>query len=304
MTTTSVPSFKPSAALLQRIDGHYQIDEFIALVTFARNFLGSTKLFGTSYKIELSNQLYQWTNTSVLIKNEAFDNDPYLTQVMYLPPSDSSGLKNFCPWATEGCRKVCLGVGSGRMNHGYDNLNNGTFNWTKDNTAKAQLKRAELFVMNERAFIAQMIVEIHAHATKAANKGIKAATRPNGSSDILWEHRAPQIFEIFNDCQFYDYTKAPLNTRINKPQNYHLTYSRAETKKNQDEAQKYVNNGFNAAVVFATEKHNLPDTFLGMPVIDGDIHDMRFKDQRGVYVGLAAKGAAKHDNSGFVVKIN
>ena len=119
MTMTSVPSFKPSAALLQRIDGHYQIDEFIELVTFARNFLGSTKLFGTSYKIELSNQFF---------KKVGYDNKPYLTQVMYLPPSDSSGLKNFCPWATEGCRKVCLGVGSGRMNHGYDNLNNGTFN--------------------------------------------------------------------------------------------------------------------------------------------------------------------------------
>ena len=297
MTTKSVSNYKPNASVIERITGHYELIEFIALVNEARNYLGSTNLFGTSYKIDLSNEFVEMDYYYHVNDKKKHFNDPYLTNVMYMPPSDSSGLKNLCPWATDGCRAVCLGVGSGRMNHGYKNLANRTFNWNKDNTSKAQLKRAELFVNNQSAFVALMVVEIDKHANKAANKGLKAATRPNGSTDILWEHIAPQLFKIFSDIQWYDYTKAPLNTRINKPANYHLTFSFAETLKNQTDAAKYVAAGFNAAVVFKAEKHNLPATFKDMPVIDGDIHDMRFKDPAGHYIGLAAKGAAKHDTS-------
>jgi len=38
-------------------------------------------------------------------------------------------------------------------------------------------------------------------------------------------------------------------------------------------------------------------------VIDGDISDLRFKDRKGVIVGLLAKGKAKKDPSGFTVKL-
>ena len=303
MTTQIIPKFKPTAEILRRINGFYDPIEFTQLVNEARQFLGSTNLFGTSHKIDLSNQFYEWTSGTIRIENESFDNDPYLTHVMYMPPSDSSGLKNFCPWATPGCRAVCLGIASGRMNHGAEKLANRSFDWELTDVTKAQLKRAELFVSNRKAFIALMIVEITRHVNKAAKKGIKAASRPNGSTDILWEHVASQLFEIFPDVQFYDYTKAPLNTRANKPQNYHITYSFAETIKNQLEAEKYVAAGFNAAVVFKTDKYNLPKEFRGMPVWNGDISDERFKDPVGYYIGLTAKGAAKKDTSGFVQEV-
>jgi hypothetical protein len=52
------------------------------------------------------------------------------------------------------------------------------------------------------------------------------------------------------------------------------------------------------AVVFRGE---LPETFRGLPVIDGDKDDLRFLDPKGVVVGLKAKGSAKHDKSGFVI---
>ena len=40
-----------------------------------------------------------------------------------------------------------------------------------------------------------------------------------------------------------------------------------------------------------------------MDVISGDDHDLRFTDPHGKIIGLEAKGKAKHDNSGFVVKV-
>jgi len=58
--------------------------------------------------------------------------------------------------------------------------------------------------------------------------------------------------------------------------------------------------GFNVAVVFGS---GLPETYLGYPVIDGDKHDLRFLDPKGVIVGLSPKGnRAKRDESGFVIR--
>ena len=57
-------------------------------------------------------------------------------------------------------------------------------------------------------------------------------------------------------------------------------------------------NGMNVAVVFRKE---LPATYLGRKVINGDETDLRFLDEKNVIVGLKAKGKAKKDTSGFVV---
>ena len=56
----------------------------------------------------------------------------------------------------------------------------------------------------------------------------------------------------------------------------------------------------NIAAVF---NGDLPDTWLDLEVIDGDIHDLRFLDPSPVIVGLKAKGRAKKDTSGFVLNV-
>jgi hypothetical protein len=55
----------------------------------------------------------------------------------------------------------------------------------------------------------------------------------------------------------------------------------------------------NMAVVFHGKE--LPVTFMNRKVIDGDLHDARIDDPKGVIVGLRAKGPARKDTSGFVV---
>ena len=58
--------------------------------------------------------------------------------------------------------------------------------------------------------------------------------------------------------------------------------------------------GQNVAVVF----DDIPATWLGLEVINGDEHDLRFLDGVGVIVGLKAKGPkAKKDTTGFVVRL-
>lgn len=55
--------------------------------------------------------------------------------------------------------------------------------------------------------------------------------------------------------------------------------------------------GMNVAAVFK----EVPFTYMGRPVINGDETDLRFLDPKGVIVGLKAKGKAKKDTTGFVI---
>jgi hypothetical protein len=65
-----------------------------------------------------------------------------------------------------------------------------------------------------------------------------------------------------------------------------------------------LNAGHNVAVVFSTKKgFDLPSEYKGKKVIDGDKHDLRFLDPKGVIVGLRAKGPARQDESGFVIHV-
>ena len=53
----------------------------------------------------------------------------------------------------------------------------------------------------------------------------------------------------------------------------------------------------NYAVVFKSK--TLPMYYAGYAVINGDESDLRFLDEKGVVVGLKAKGRAKKSDSGF-----
>jgi hypothetical protein len=47
----------------------------------------------------------------------------------------------------------------------------------------------------------------------------------------------------------------------------------------------------------------MPEAWNGFRVINGDEHDLRHLDPKGVVVGLTPKGnKARHDMSGFVVR--
>ena len=201
-----------------------------------------------------------------------------LTAILYLAPANLAG-PTVCPWATKGCKEACLNT-SGR----------GAFN----NVQQARINRTTFMRENFSMFLNQLIEEITAHVKRCEKLGVKPTIRLNGTSDILWEKT--EIFDLFPTVQFYDYTKAPLRVR-SVPNNYHLTYSVTEFWGDKD-IKSVVNGGQNAAIVF--QGKTLPTSYLGFEVINGDETDLRFKDKKGVIVGLLAKGKAKKDKSGFV----
>tara|TARA_R100000654_G_scaffold36004_2_gene61560 strand:+ start:5753 stop:6481 length:729 start_codon:yes stop_codon:yes gene_type:complete len=200
-----------------------------------------------------------------------------------LAPADLSGY-NVCPMASLGCKAACLHTAG-----------NPVFQAQKD---KGRINRARFYMQDRDKFMTQLTKEL-VNFVKWCDKNKKiGVVRLNTTSDISWENY--NLFEKFPMLQFYDYTKIQKRAlkfaRGEYPPNYHLTYSLNED--NYDRAVEVLNEGGNIAVVF---RKDLPDTFMGKKVVNGDLHDLRYLDPKNVVVGLKAKGKAKTDYSGFVM---
>jgi hypothetical protein len=194
------------------------------------------------------------------------------THIMYLAAHEQSGVMNVCFFATDDCSGACLGKGG-----------MGSF----DSTKLARINKTKFWAYDPETFLAKLDKQLTRAEAKCKADGMQMAVRLNGTSDILWEKTG--IMEKHPNIQFYDYTKYPYRLR-SIPDNYNLTYS--YTGKPGSEAfsrawhEKF---GVNTAVVFAG---GMPAEFMGRPVIDGDVTDLRFKDPKGVIVGLHTKGPA------------
>jgi len=220
----------------------------------------------------------------------------YSTAILYLSPSDTSGIIDTCTNATAHCKALCLAT-AGMA---------GIF----PNIIASRKKKTAWLASNPETFWAKIDREVLNHEnlcyrnTKRLKRKLKPCVRINGTSD-LWEPEMSVIMHRHPDVQFYDYTKnfnRIVDWHMDKmPMNYHLTFSHSET--NLEESKWCLANGINVAVVF-TNDGPLPQDWNGYEVIDGDKSDLRFLDAKlpypnalyvchGVVIGLRAKGKAK-----------
>lgn len=212
-------------------------------------------------------------------KGQQYD---YLTGIVYLIPSNT-----ICPASKlAGCFEACL-VTAGLASV-YKSVN------------ASRLNKTKIFEQFPHVFYELVRRDIVKLERKAKREGLEFCVRMNGTSDI--DHN--DFIATLPNVQFYDYTK--MATRKSLP-NYHLTFSYSGVNASYAKhVQKAVDNGHNIAVVFDSKNH--PDTFLGLPVINGDDSDLRFLDYKleesQAVVALYAKGQAKKDTSGFVVQTN
>lgn len=242
----------------------------------------------------------------------------YTTYIMYLAPhtQNSKGI-NLCSHASKGCAKACL-FGSGAAR--FEEVQNGKRNKT------------EYYLENRKGFMEQLVKEItkaeKIHNAIVGEKQYKKngvdvlrfksfAIRLNGTADIPFEKikldSGLNIFETFPNVQFYDYTKNPKRFEKKQSANYHLTFSRSED--NDIIAEDLLSKGHNVAIVFGVKNVNeLPTTYKGYKVINGDETDLRFLDESNVVVGLkyklvtgkGTKGQNKDniDNNSFLIKVS
>jgi len=208
----------------------------------------------------------------------------YLTGILYLAPANLSGI-NTCPGASTGCKFSCLfTAGRGRF---YS-------------ITRARVIKTLAFYFDQSRYIWAIKKDINRIKRKALKNNQRPVIRLNGTSDILWERMS--IMDHFPDVQFYDYTKIWHRFDRPLPANYHLTFSMHE--ENGSRIGRLLDKGVNVAIVF----DEVPKSFGGFTVIDGDKSDLRFLDGtgergKGLIIGLKAKGKAKKDDSGFVIRL-
>lgn len=234
----------------------------------------------------------------------------YYTGILYLAAYNNSGVTNVCPMAEVAkCNVACLyTAGRGKF----------------DGVKAGRVRKTVLFFTHPSEFMNELARDIQRTVNTAFKLDMTPLIRLNGTSDILWENKKlvldqktvdylkryggrdvkvgqefPNLMSLFNDVQFYDYTKLPTRKT---PENYDLTfsYSGVDTYQKIVEIARKAN--MRIAVVFR-KKDIIPKEFLGFNVVDGDDTDIRHLDPKGVVVSLYAKGPAVKDNTGFVVDI-
>lgn len=216
--------------------------------------------------------------------------EKYLVQILHLAPSWAA-LFNTCSMATLGCGTNCLNEsGHGQLHMIADGVHH---------VHVARVIRTLIWFRFRDQFKAKFQREIESQRAKAYRLGATPVVRPNGTSDLRFESLWPELFTENPDFVFYDYTKDK-GRNVSHIPNYSLCYSVSENT-TQTDIDAAFNNGLNCVVVLRLKKgQSKPTLWQGRPMIDGDSHDLRFLDPKGVFVGLYAKAAAYGDQTGFV----
>ena len=211
----------------------------------------------------------------------------YLSFILHLAPADLSG-KETCPKRTAGCTAACLNTaGRGGM------FKKGE---TTNMIQKARIRKTELFFNDRDQFMKDLFQDIVKAKKFADKQGLIPVFRLNGTSDLSWEKYTVgttdmNLFQLFPTTQFYDYTKV-LGRKVAQYPNYHLTFSKADG--NDADVAEALLQGMSVVAVY----DEIP---AGVP--SADETDLRFLDPKGVMLGLKAKGRAKKDYSGFVIRL-
>lgn len=196
-----------------------------------------------------------------------------------LAPANTSGY-NVCPHSTPECRRGCVA-----------SAGNGAY----PRVVQARIVRTHFLLAYPAEFMAILVHEIGKARTKAEGQ---LFVRLNTFSDINWSKAFPWLFDLYNDVQFYDYTK--VWSRIgDAPGNYAMAGSVSE----KTTAGQILDADHPLAVVFDTKKGKpLPDEYWGLPVVDADKSDRWMVDysHQAVIGGLRAKGRLRKGNSPFV----
>lgn len=209
----------------------------------------------------------------------------YLTGIVYLVPD-----AKICAHAKlAGCLAPCL-----------NSAGRGAFN----SVQAARKAKTQFFYNNQQAFMLSLAADIWALQRRAATLGFTPLVRLNGTSDIPYENITvldeKNIFQMFPDVQFYDYTKHPGRNLTGKtPGNYDLTYSFSGLTPKNVTIKGLTNPSNNRVAVVFARQEDIPSTFRTWDVIDGDNTDVRHIEPKNVVVALYAKGKAKNDMSGF-----
>ena len=222
----------------------------------------------------------------------------YYTSSLNLAHSDLSGF-NVCPIANKlteqennpkksNCSFCCV-AGNG-------------FAEVWESVLESRINKTLTYFLDRQAFLERLVIEVNNAVKLAKKKDLKPTFRLNAYSDIRWEkdiiEDGKNIFDLFPETDFYDYTKLLNRTT---PKNYQLTYSHH----NSDfiETTKALESGLNCAIVFQKLPKFIRVNGIKYTVLNGDETDLRLDEKingQTVVVGLKFKGSKAKLNDAII----
>lgn len=218
-----------------------------------------------------------------------YTGDNYVSAILYL--ASGTYIASLCP-NMGNCGKTCLITKAGR----------GAFD---DKVSAARKRKSDEYLTDPVAFKARIVREIERLVIKGQKRGKAVAVRLNGGSDLDWT----DVYAKFPTVTFWEYTKRPeLALKLSLIPNVNVTYSFSE-RTTPRILRAMLDRRINVAMVFDVKRGKpLPAMVDGVPVTDGDLHDFRFLDQRGVIVGLRLKSnrrpTTEQKSGGFVQQVS
>jgi len=220
--------------------------------------------------------------------------------------SNISGF-NVCPMANKindnesnakksNCSSVCVGA------NGFASIHSSVI--------ESRIKKTISYFLDRKSFLNTLCYEVEKAIKQSEKKNMKPSFRLNAYSDIKLENDiikdGKNIFELFPNVDFYDYTKL---INRNTPKNYQLTYSHHNP--NFKDTIKALNKGLNVAIVFEQLPKFIKINGKNYAVLDGDKTDLRLNENyqgSNCVIGLKFKGSkAKLQNAvieGFSIAKN
>jgi hypothetical protein len=176
-----------------------------------------------------------------------------------------------CPRSTKGCVGGCVTSKSA--------------NAKLDRSQRSRLARHIFLMFRPAAAFTLMGDQLKAARDLHGRRG--ARWRVNVSDDLRMELLAPGLFSLAP--RPYSYTKWSPEERPGRP-GFRLVYSASERTSPQTIAD-WCQAGHRVAVVMDVKRGKaIPDSFLHLPVVDGDLTDDLWAHPAGAIVGLRAKG--------------
>lgn len=212
--------------------------------------------------------------------------DGYSIYSLFLAPANVSGYE-MCLWRTEDCTRLCLNcAGKGSLS----------------SVQQARIRKTQRMVQYPVGFFNNLMAEMMKATKKHHGSPVTPVMRLNGTSDLPWDQICPELFTYFGSLgwRFYDYTKSFQRARY-QPWDNTFSYSGHNWK----DCETLLQTGkARVAMVFDTKRgKQLPTSYRGYEVIDGDKDDLRFLDPTGVIVGLRYKRVPNGSvDSPFIVK--
>lgn len=244
-----------------------------------KNVKGMIKAYWDS--LVLSDVEAEFKKSPLLNQNTKLAKGSNMNMGLELLPSVLAPRLNTCPAAGD-CRYSCLAF-SGRANIPYQKE---LVAGIKLTPALAKRTRRTFLYQKSRAMFEEKIIREAGNLERRAEKAkVTPGLRLNTTSDLDW---LSLIKELPAAVQKYDYTK--VWDRVSSEE-YRLTYSASEHT-TEEQVKEKLAAGNNVAVVFPGD---LPSSYLGYPVISGDVDDDRYLDPPGHVVGLVIKNTLGND---------